>query len=175
MQIYFPYKHNINLFKSLGVHLGHKLGPYITFPSLSIGGSRLFSSRMERANNLVQLDNGYAYIVRNLSAPNILNHFEKLLNTPRLQLMNMCFHSYAHVLTAIMNQELLLQNQHHQICNIANQKQRLVIWMLQYFPSLSARWMDPLGGKSHFINRGSDLNFQMPTGHRIYCGVIRSL
>ena len=144
--IYFPYEHNTNLFKSVGVHLGHQLGRYITFPSLAIGGMKLHSNTIEKANNLVHLDNGYAFIIRNTSGPNILNHFNDIIKHARFAANERILPIVeGHVLTAIMNQELLLQNQHHQLCNVASQEQRLISWMLQHFPSFSARWIDPLG------------------------------
>ena len=130
----------------MGVHLGHQLGLYITFPSLAIGEMKLHSNMIEKANNFVHLENGYAFIIRKTSGPNILNHFNDVIKHARfavnkhiLPLMK------GHVLTAIMNQEFLLQNQHHQLCIVANQEQRLISWMLQHFPSFSARWIDPLG------------------------------
>jgi len=101
---------------------------------------------IEDANNLSHLDNGYAYIIRNTSGPNILNHFNDIVRLAKRTVSERVLPVVeGHVMTAIMNQELMLENQHHQLCSVATQEQRLISWMLQHFPSFSARWIDPLG------------------------------
>ena len=141
--------HNREIFKDLGEHEIKQLGDYILIESLLMGGAIQQEMRDEISgeNEMIQLDNGI--VIEHLTAkPYVYNRFKQTLKTyaklvgadvmaPILE---------GHLASIIIEQKTSMIREWQRICFVQNELQRIQKWMINTFPTSSAKWIHQHAG-----------------------------
>lgn len=129
--LYYKHQsHDTHEHKSIGIHAVHQLGYYVTIPDLALGGAVMeyYNTRKELGSperpitmeqflskeSLIHLDNGYVLIIRNHTGNNITESYQRLATyAKRIQSEASLLIVGGHIAVAIINQQLLLNNEHY--------------------------------------------------------------